>query len=83
LDPVSAHDEQNIIEQLISELNSKFNMNLVALCAVDREVEDSEEWGGTDDALAKKRFILIGASHMTRLACAFEDLGATVMQRGG
>jgi hypothetical protein len=35
--------------------------------------------GGTDDALAKKRFILIGASHMTRLACAFEDLGATVI----
>jgi hypothetical protein len=79
LDSISAHDEQNIIEQRISELNGKFNTNLAALCTVDREVEDSEEWGGTDDALAKKRFILIGASHMTRLACAFEDLGATVI----
>jgi hypothetical protein len=34
---------------------------------------------GTDDVMSNKRFILIGASHMTRLACVFEDLGATVI----
>jgi hypothetical protein len=44
LDPVSAHDEQNIIEQLINELNGKFHTNLAALCTVDREVDDTEEW---------------------------------------
>jgi hypothetical protein len=78
IDPVSSSDERNIIEQLINELNSKYNTNLAGMCNVDRELDEILE-SSTEDALCNKRFILVGASHMTRLACAFEDLGATVI----
>jgi hypothetical protein len=67
IEPVPPSDEQCIIEQLVGELNQKFNTNLAAMCVVDRECEEQDE-GGTEDALSDKRFILIGASHMTRLA---------------
>jgi hypothetical protein len=77
IDPVLPSDEHDIIEQLISELNSKYNTNLAGMCTVDRELEEVID-SSTDDALSNKRFVLVGASHMTRLVCAFEDLGATV-----
>jgi hypothetical protein len=76
--PVPPSDEQCIIEQLVGELNQKCNTNLAAMCVVDRDFEEQDE-SSTEDALGDKRFILICASHMTCLECAFEDLGATVI----
>jgi hypothetical protein len=78
IDPISTFDECNIVEQLICELNSKYNTNLAELCSVERELDEIAE-SSTEDALSNRCFILVGASHMTRLVYAFEDQGATVI----
>jgi hypothetical protein len=78
LEPISEADEKNIIEMLAQELNSTFMTDLALEVSTVRDSGSGDAFG-TEDALGGKRFIIVGASHASRLACALEDMGATVI----
>jgi hypothetical protein len=78
LEPISEADEKNIIEMLAQELNSSFMTDLFLEVSTVRDSASGDAFC-TDDALGRKRFVIIGASHASRLACALEDMGATVI----
>jgi hypothetical protein len=77
IEPVNETDERNILEHLIENLNSLFNCDLAPMCNVARDNVPIEDDPGI--VLAGKRFVLCGASHMSRLANVFEDYGALLV----
>jgi hypothetical protein len=76
-EPINDTDEGLIFELLAEVLNESFMTELAKEFNTDRERGADE--AGTDSALDGKRFILIGASHASRLANALEELGATIL----
>jgi hypothetical protein len=77
LEAISVTDEKNIFEMLTQVLNSEFMTELALEINTSRDNDVQEH--GTGSALSGKRFVIIGASHATRLASAMEDAGALVV----
>jgi hypothetical protein len=77
IEPVNETDERNILEHLIEDLNILFHCDLAPMCNVAHDNVPIEDDPGI--VLAGKRFVLCGASHMSRLANVFEDYGALVV----
>jgi hypothetical protein len=75
LEAASEADERNIIDVFIQELNGMFLADLATEYSVDRE----QETEGTGEALDGKRLVLVGLSHATRLASAYDDMELEVV----
>jgi hypothetical protein len=75
LEAASEADERNIIDVFIQDLNRMFLADLATEYSVDRE----QETEGTGDALEDKRLVLVGSSHATRLASAYDDMELEVV----
>jgi hypothetical protein len=74
LDPLGPDEEVNLLLDLIRELNEKFMLDLdedVEL--VDKLLADQDE-----PVTTPKRYLVVGNSHASRIACALEDLGFEV-----
>jgi hypothetical protein len=69
IESVSVTDEKNLIELFIQEVNSNFMAELATECTLDREL-DSEHKEVDSEHVKGKRFVLVGASNVARLACA-------------
>jgi hypothetical protein len=71
LDPLGPEEEVNLLLDLIRELNEKFMLDL------DEDVELVDKLlADQDEPVAKpKRYLVVGNSHASRIACALEDLG--------
>ena len=67
--------ERNIIESLIHELNSKFNVGLDSNFSTSRckDLSSLEEHMATDD------YIVVGSSHAFRISSALTTLGEKVL----
>jgi hypothetical protein len=65
------------MEALAEELNKLFMTELATEISVARDVDPEES--SKDETLRGKRFILVGASHLSRLAYALEDQEGTVV----
>jgi hypothetical protein len=76
IEPVPETDEKNIIELLVQELNGQFMTDLALEFCTDRELAEQDD---AHNVLDDKRFVLVGASHTARLACAFEDMDLNVV----
>jgi hypothetical protein len=74
---INGTDEGLIFELLAEVLNESFMTELAKEFSTDRERGADD--ASTDSALVGKRFIVIGASHASRLANALEELGATIV----
>jgi hypothetical protein len=79
IEPVPVTDEKNIMEIFIQELNTNFMTELAMECLIDREGGEHEQEQCDTRALKGKRFVLVGASHASRLACAMEDMNVNVV----
>jgi hypothetical protein len=77
-EPISETDEKHIVEMLAQVLNSTFMTDLALEISTVRDGAGFDG-GNSDTALTGKRFVLVGASHTARLACALEDSGAMVI----
>jgi hypothetical protein len=77
-EPISETDEKHIVEMLAQVLNSTFMTDL-ALEIVTARDSVGFDGSSSESTLSGKRFVLVGASHTARLACALEDSGAMVI----
>jgi hypothetical protein len=75
--PVSTADEQCIIEAFVEEINKLFVTELATELRHIRVIEANEDEFET--GMRGKRFILVGSSHLARLAFALEDQEGTVV----
>jgi hypothetical protein len=75
--PVSLADEQCIIEGFVEEINKLFMTELATELRHVRVIEASED--DFETGMRGKRFILVGSSHLARLAFALEDQEGTVV----
>jgi hypothetical protein len=75
--PCTAEQERALVYALIEDINSLYMTNLATEFCTNRDSTGcalTEE----DDILHSTRFVLVGASHASRLASALKDLGAEV-----
>jgi hypothetical protein len=71
LDPLGPEEEVNLLLDLIRELNEKFMLDLDEdVKLVDKLLADQDE-----PVTKPKRYLVVGNSHASRIACALEDLG--------
>jgi hypothetical protein len=78
LHALSENDERNLVEMLAETLNNSFMTDLAVEICTSRDNGTMYE-ESMDSSLLGKRFVVVGASHATRLACVMEDLGAVVI----
>jgi hypothetical protein len=78
IEAISTTDERNILDQLLQELNAKFNTELLVECSVNKDLDQMHDMENAG-ALYGKRVVMVCASHTARLANVFEDMGAIVV----
>ena len=74
--PISEAGERALISQLIAELNRKFDVNLDTNFSTSRDVEPSLD-GSALEAMGNP-YIIVGSSHVYRLAAALTQQGESV-----
>jgi hypothetical protein len=76
IEPLAAEKEAELLLELISELNKKFFLDL----SDDIQVADKSwaDYLGQSSENSVKKFILVGCSHVARLALALEEEGHEV-----
>jgi hypothetical protein len=74
MEPLAPEKEAELLLKLISELNSNFYLEL----SDDIQVSDKDWTASGSQAETTRKFILVGNSHVTRLALALEEEGHEV-----
>jgi hypothetical protein len=74
--PCSMENERAMISALVDEVNSIFMTNLATEFSVARSISDDNNTA--EDGITGIKFVLVGASHASRLANALREAGAEV-----